>query len=606
MNADTLTIKSLFQKDVRYVIPAFQRPYVWNQDDQWEPLWEDVRNTAERYLENLRAADDNQAKAEERTSPHFLGAIVLQQESTASADLETRKVIDGQQRMTTLQLLVDAAQEVVECLGFEKEAKRLARLVLNSDADCDEDMFKLWPTSVDRDAFRVAMRNGSATTSFEETSIVLAHDFFQLQVREWIQNTDDQSEQQERVHGLEAAILGLLVMVVIDLGTSDDAHVIFETMNARGTPLLASDLVKNFVLQTAKAKGHDSEALYSKWWEGFEVDWWREDVRQGRLVRPRVDVFLNYWLVMRTIGEVQSHEVFSTFREHASGESTELLEILADLDASGMAYKGLDSLTPSSREGRFIYRWTVMDAGVITPILLWLFAHSDMESHSKLEALVALESYLVRRMVCRMTTKDYNRLFLELLGRLQSAGPADAGAVVVGFLREQTADARVWPNDQSVRNALLNLPLYRLLTRSRLRMVLEAVEDALRTPKSEEDQVVRGKLTIEHVMPQKWHEHWPFESPTRELEQERDRLVHTIGNLTMVSKRLNPSLSNSEWCEKRRGLEEHSVLHLNRELLANDELDWHEGTIRARGETLAQMVCGIWPGGDAGTVSPAT
>src|SRR5438874_10833375 len=102
MKADTLTLKALFQKDIRYVIPTFQRPYVWNQEDQWEPLWDDVRNTAERYIDELRAAGGNNPLAEERTASHFMGAVVLQQVPTPSAEVETRNVIDGQQRLTTM------------------------------------------------------------------------------------------------------------------------------------------------------------------------------------------------------------------------------------------------------------------------------------------------------------------------------------------------------------------------------------------------------------------------------------------------------------------------------------------------------------------------
>ena len=87
MQADTLTLKALFQKDVRYEIPVFQRPYVWNQGDQWEPLWEDVRNTAERYIDNLAEVADR-AEAERLTGTHFMGAVVLQQVPTPSADLD--------------------------------------------------------------------------------------------------------------------------------------------------------------------------------------------------------------------------------------------------------------------------------------------------------------------------------------------------------------------------------------------------------------------------------------------------------------------------------------------------------------------------------------
>ena len=171
MKADTLTLKALFQKDVRYVIPTFQRSYVWNQDDQWEPFWNDVRNTAERYLDELALTGGKRAFAEERTGTHFMGAVVLQQQPTASAEIETRLVIDGQQRLTTAQILIDAAQEVFEQLGATAEAKRMSRMVLNAYAEGDE-KFKLWPTNLDREPFRAAMRN-SATTVDHKASLIV-------------------------------------------------------------------------------------------------------------------------------------------------------------------------------------------------------------------------------------------------------------------------------------------------------------------------------------------------------------------------------------------------------------------------------------------------
>ena len=259
MKADTLTVKALFQKEVHYVIPTFQRPYVWTQEKQWEPLWEDIRNLAERYGDQLVVAEGKQALAEEKTGSHFLGAVVLQQLPTASAEIETRTVIDGQQRLTTLQLFVDAAQQVFEERNAQVEAERVKRLVLNAYTTGDRG-FKLWPTSLDQPAFRAAMTNDAPTAEFRTSLIVQAHDFFRFQIREWLAASLNDDARGRKIHGLETAIYGLIEMVVIDLGTGDDAHIIFETLNARGTPLRASDLVKNYVLQTATAIGHKASS----------------------------------------------------------------------------------------------------------------------------------------------------------------------------------------------------------------------------------------------------------------------------------------------------------------------------------------------------------
>ena len=296
MKTDILTPKDLFQKDIHYTVPGFQRRYVWKQDEQWEPLWEDVCNTADNYLEQLNKENGEGVVAEQNTARHFLGAVVVQQVNTATRDVERREVIDGQQRLTTLQLLLDAVQSVCEERGVRGVAKRLFKLVTN-DKDLVEDqdhILKLWPTTNDREAFRHAMHNGLATDGYEESLIVQAHEYFQLQARQWLGPNSDSELVQTRMEALETALTGMLQMVVIDLGPQDDPHVIFETLNARGTPLLQSDLIKNYVAAEA------GQTAQEDIWGNLDEDWWREDLRQGRLLRPRIDALLGYWLGMRT------------------------------------------------------------------------------------------------------------------------------------------------------------------------------------------------------------------------------------------------------------------------------------------------------------------
>ncbi len=109
-------------------------------------------------------------------------------------------------------------------------------------------------TSGDRDAFRAAMTNGHTIEGFEDSKVVQAHEFFSLQVQEWLR-TADEEERIRKIRSLNTALIGLIELVVIDLKTNDDAYMIFETLNARGTPLLASDLLKNHILQTGSSQG---------------------------------------------------------------------------------------------------------------------------------------------------------------------------------------------------------------------------------------------------------------------------------------------------------------------------------------------------------------
>lgn len=602
MKADILTLKALFQKDVRYLIPTFQRPYVWNQEDQWEPLWNDVRNIAEDYLDQLDHVNGDLALAEERTGRHFLGAVVLQQQPTPTRDLDTRHVIDGQQRLTTLQLLLDAAQEVFEQDEWVMEAKLLRKLVVNDEDYAmmnPDNIYKVWPTLVDQDAFRHAMSNHLSIDSHTDAAIVQAHEFFKLQMRQWLAEADAMAH--AHAQALVTALMGLLEMVVIDLQTTDDANVIFETLNARGTPLLDSDLIKNSILHTANIEGQDSEKLYKKYWQEFDQTWWRTEVRQGRIVRPRIDVFLNYWLTMRTADEIQSTRFFPQFRRYSENYPNGVTALVEDIHDIGLAYRELTIINDWSPEGQFLYRWRIMDAGTTTPVVLWLFAHrSTLADHVFERSLHAIESYLVRRMICRMTTKDYNKLFLEILRQITHSDTAKVDDTIATILANQTADARLWPDDAKIHDMLLTLPLYQLLTRSRLRFLLEAVEDVLRSPKAEADHVKRNVLTIEHVMPQAWRQHWIDNALDNDgqLDEttavERDRLIHTIGNLTLVNIQLNSALSNGPWIAKRAELDKHSVLFVNKDLLERAQDKWDEDGIRARGRTIAQIITSTW------------
>lgn len=147
----------------------------------------------------------------------------------------------------------------------------------------------------------------------------------------------------------------------------------------------------------------------------------------------------------------------------------------------------------------------------------------------------------------------------------------------------------------------MNLPLYRILTRKRLRMILEAIEEELRTDKAESQSVSR-RLTIEHTMPLKWGTHWSLvagvENEAEQIES-RDQLIHTIGNLTLVNNRLNTALSNAPWEDKRVTLNEHSTLFLNKDLLANAPEVWDESAIKERAKRLCLIATKVWPHADS-------
>ena len=598
MDTSILTPSDLFETRVRYIIPDFQRRYVWEQEEQWEPFWEDVQNTADNYLDELGKSDGDSRAAEKNAHPHFMGAVVLQRVHTAVSDISRREVIDGQQRMTTIQLLLDAVQYVFESLELDDEAERLSDLVLNPRRRRgmgEDDVFKLWPTTGDRDAFRHAMHNGLDVGEFTNSLIVQAHTYFQRRAKEWIESESDSV--QNRAEALEAAVTALLQMVVIELNPEEDPYIIFETLNARGTPLLESDLIKNYVM---------SNVGDAKIWGDLDDDWWSEEITQGRLTRPRKEALFNYWLAMRRAPEVPANRalvaanrVFSEFRRQAE-QPNSVEGLMKDVNRDLGNYRRfmLGGRTPD--EEKFHYRVNaVMEIRAITPVFLMLLS-APPEARAK--SLKILESYLVRRMLCRGNSRGYNRMIHDLVGELRGSGLACADKTAFEFLRNQTAYNTQWPDDRELERQLDDRTVYRVITRRRLRMILEAVEERLRENSLSEHSDVPKGLTIEHVMPRSWESNWPLPSDLTESEraektETRNSLIDTIGNLTLVNNRLNPALSNAAWDEKRDTLRKHSVLLMNDRLLQESEgVAWDEDFIQARSRRMAKIIAEVWPG----------
>jgi hypothetical protein len=592
---------------VRYVVPLFQRPYVWTEEDQWQPLWEDIRTVTEQVLDASPTAFGVPGVA-----PHFLGAIVLEQQQIPAGFIAVRHVVDGQQRLTTLQLMLDAAQLVVQRHGAPMDAQALRVLVLNdaSIAQHPDDVFKVWPTDRDQDAFRAAMDDDADIPhALAGTRIVSAHRFFVQQITDWVDPKSDLDTVDRRLNALVRTLREHLRLVVIDLELGDNAQVIFETLNHRGSRLLAADLVKNLVFQIAQTQQADVEHLYRTYWQPLDSDYWRQPIAQGRRLRPRIDIFLSHWLTMTLLRETPGDRVFAAFRDYVTKPPQAIPELLAALSRDAHLYAGLEHLPPDSVEGRFQYRVIrALDSAVVSPILLWLLRWDTtrLPTQQRDRALIALESWLVRRALVRATAKDVNRAILDLLRTLEHSGPELAGETVETFLAGQQAESRYWPTDDEVYRVLADMPIYRNLTRPRLRMILEALEDAHRGPLGEGQPCPRN-LTVEHIMPQTWQDHWPLTDHAEQAALDRDRRLQTLGNLTLVTGKLNPTLSNRPWTDaesaahgagsqgKRSYLLQHSQLKLNAHLVAENQSEWTDATIRDRSRRLAQQICQIWP-----------
>lgn len=605
MDTQVRTPQAIFMQPQRLLVPLFQRPYVWNEERQWEPLWKDLERVATRLLQSPNTTQ----------APHFLGAVVLQQLATQTSDLQQRTVIDGQQRLTTLQLLLDALHSEIAMVGASMSAARLEPLVANAEAFCrhKEDRFKVWPTNRDRSAFNEVMEAPTPVDyeklEHRESRMVKAHRYFAEQCRSWL-SAEGADKVVARAEAIERSARELLQVVVIDLTANENAQEIFETLNARGTPLSAADLIKNFVFQRLLDQGANVEEAYSKYWAQFETAFWEEDVNVGRTNIPRSSVFLNHWLIARTGDEVVAREVFARFKTYADYQAGHpMLDLLKEIHRAAAIYREFIEKAevlngPLDRVGLFAYRVKTLESEVIKPVLLALLDHKagPLPQQQIDAALDVLESWLVRRMLIRATAKSYNKIMAEVVSVIRKAPGEQVGQTLREFFLSQRSEVAYWPDDEEVRRELKTMPIYRKLSRARVRMVLESIEDHWRgwipgQLSAAGMRIRRGSYAIEHVMPQAWIKHWPLQPGGSETE--RDARIHRLGNLTLLTKKLNSTVSNGPWLGdggKAAHLQEKDVVLLNSKLLKEyGSKQWDEAGIGSRTAQAIDAILNIWP-----------
>jgi hypothetical protein len=587
-----LTLQDLFTDRIHYEIPIYQRSYVWNREDQWLPLWEDIADAAtQRLLAKSKVA-------------HFLGAIVIELTSADPGHVKVFSVIDGQQRLTTLQLLL-AALRTVASARDEARDQDIRRMIRNDGRHAEGALlFKVWPSRHDQEPFSATVDPEDEVPASTE-GIPGAYHFFVEQINAWLGDAETPDDASARLDALQDTVESLLQVVAITLDGSSDAQVIFETLNSRGADLTSLDLAKNALLRLVAREGvEDVGQLHAKYWEAAlgDGDYWLEKVRQGRYTSERADLFLMHWLTMKMGKPARVQHLFSDFRKQIlqASPTPDAATIVKELSGDAQIYRSFDNFAPFSTEGLFFQRLDAMDTTTLIPVALLLFRTTELTAKRRNRALKALESWLVRRMLLGATTQHYNRLLASLLTELHDPEAlARADDVVLSALRGYENPTDQWPVDDTVRSRLEREPLYNWISQKRIRMILEACEDALASSNKSEHLPLPAKLSIEHALPQSWEGHWdlPLGVDPEEAATVRNEHRDLLGNLTLVTSALNASLSNAPWSKKRLGLKKLSQLLINQRLCEHET--WDEKLIDVRGAEMSAIVLGTWPGPEA-------
>ena len=624
MKADAVPLLDLFEKKLRLEVPLFQRQYVWSREQQWEPLWEDV---SRKFTEFIEGRSDGPV--------HFLGAMVLDQKLTPSTHVEKRQVIDGQQRLSTLQILLAVIRDFCVAQGCDELAEEFEKYTKNTGkmADPEVDRFKVWPTQLDRGQFVDVISLGSREAIEERHPLVRrkyqrkddprpqmveAYLYFEEQVSAFFLGTEDEPALadhvplEDRIDEAFKAMKSALQVVAIDLDRDDDPQVIFETLNARGEPLLPADLLRNYIFLRAGRAGESQEELYEKYWRGFDDEFWRTEVTQGRLKRPRSDLFMQHFLASRLAVTITIKHLYVEYR-HWIERSQPFATVEDELDVLRKQGDDFRRVLAPERGDPVCAISTFMesfDVRTAYPLMLYLM-EIGLNAEQWNDVSSTIESYLLRRSVVGWSTKAYNRIFLNLVKTLRkregSGGkaPGEIAAALSGL----TGESAAWPSDETFAAAWMNRAAYEELNNAKLTHILRRVGDTYMTTKSE-DLTIESALTVEHMMPKSWVEHWPLpdgacgmewrelldaepDDPRASATRNRDQAIETFGNLTVITQELNSSVSHSAWSTKKPALLEASLLPINQQLHGFDE--WNEQTIVQRGQELLKRALGVWP-----------
>lgn len=545
MQASETTIRKLIEGSKQYVIPLFQRPYSWNQK-HWSTLWLDVKD-----LTNTPNA-----------RPHFFGSTVTAPARSIPQGVGKWLLIDGQQRLTTTQLLLAALRDTAASIDALSLAQKIEGQSLLTAYEVDDEQLKVLPTQSDRDAFRAIIRRDS----FLPSRVTDCYNFFSNRLKNITPLTGDILER------LYLVIVDRLSLVGITCDEQDNPHLIFESLNAKGEKLTAADLIRNFLLMRIHV--HEQQNIYNEYWRPIQ-----------EALNEQLTEFVRHYL-MKEGKIVKSADIYFELKDRLSATADDIKPFLTSLYRHGMFYARF--VNPEKYESNqeiaaALNRLRVIEATVAYPLLLRIFDAVDqgLLTHIQLlQVLNILESFLIRRSVCGYQSNQVSKLFPPIFDAVDGSGES-----LIGGIREQLGGKRC-PDDRAFTDALLTQPLYATAKRgARLRLMLERIEQSF----DHKEPAELSRAQIEHIMPQTLTDEW-MEELGDGAQEHHARLLHTMGNLTLTG--YNPDLSNRPYHEKRNLLRQ-SHFELNRYF--DQAKQWNPAAIEARARSMAERALTIWP-----------
>jgi uncharacterized protein with ParB-like and HNH nuclease domain len=567
MDAGKKTINDIFNGNRILEIPFFQRSYVWGQE-QWERLLEDMYDVC---LTN---------------KTYFLGSVILKQQPTNTTNKvgDRRIVIDGQQRLTTLNIFFK-----VLCLKTNQNStfERIFKLLTNDIALC---------------------HNHNDIESFE--SIINLNTLDGIGKRDNISSCYSYFNENMDIDKLNiSTILSKILFVGIDIDENEDEQQIFDTINSLGVKLTTAELLKNYFFS------RDNISMYDLYWKNvFECDdetkeYWDTEVTTGRIKRTLIDLFLFSYLQIRigskginvkTEDKIEFSKVEQLFRsykkfikEYLNNDST---GVLKEIREYAIIFKDNfdmniinDNLTADSgieRINALIFR---LDNSTLIPYVLFVLKQ-NASIDQRNDLFEYLESYIARRIIAKAVNKNYNQLFSDRLIFNDIKNKND----FINYINAQADKSNYMPNDNDLLNAFHN----NILVNRTAAGILYMIETKIRKTNLHSSKLLGiSKYSLEHLMPKKWENNWGKLRNHQDIDR-RNKKILTFGNLAIITQNLNAKIRDSDWATKKNGTNNNGLIDYTRDLETISPYlklpIWNETEIENRANDLYNHAISIW------------
>ena len=558
MNAkESYIYRFLDGADKKFIIPVYQRPYSWKKQD------------CELLLSDLLAV------YEKNYTSHFFGSIVYVANDVGGCNEYI--VIDGQQRITTVSLLLLAIRNYIQDNQLEIgiNPRKITNAYLTDEYANDSKKLKLKLVQGDDAAYDRLIEGGDA---IENNAVTVNYLFFYNELSKM---------GNDKIKGLYDSVMKLMIVnISLDPSQGDDPQLIFESLNSTGQDLDEADKIRNYVLMNMSAT--KQERFYHKYWEILEQKVNRSDVNR----------FIRYYLATKNNELPNEKKLYFVFKQYKQGNNIESEELLKDILQYADFYKIIkDAKEQDSGYRTVLARLNKLEVNSCTPLLFNLFMankNSHLSNEEFEKACCIIENYIVRRIICGLPTNQINKMFAAIGSEILRVIDKDGVSYYEAFqsaILSKTGKSR-FPTDHDFSDKFTQYEIYNARPIVK-KYILERLENyGTKEKVAVEEQVDDGTLTIEHIMPQTLTDEWKKELGAN-WEITYTKYLNTIGNITLTA--YNSDYSNLSFIKKRdmkdKGFKS-SKLSLNQMLKNLD--NWNEKHILERASELYERAKKIW------------